>query len=88
MSSHWDWAKRVEEEHNASKPFAPENGQALKFKAGDKVIYTNSYGVTFHQTVTGLYTDQDSFYHRGYRYTLDYDCYWMPVKESDLQLDE
>ena len=41
MSSHWEWMEEVIRKHDAEHPFAPENGQPLKFKPGDKVIYTN-----------------------------------------------
>lgn len=85
--SHWDWEEAVIERHQSEKPYAPENGEPLKFKVGDEVIYTNDYGVQFKQTVTGFYQpDQiNSLYATGYRYLLDTDCYWMPVRESSLQ---
>ena len=86
MSSHWDWVDRVIAEHNEKRPFAPENGQPLKFKPGDKVVYTNPAGIQFNLTVTDYYTPCpiDSQYATGGRYTLDWDCYWFPVAESDL----
>ena len=89
MSSHWKWAEVVCAEHAANKPFAPENGEPLKFQIGDPVIFTNDYGVTFPQRVTGLYPPDSkcSLYATGYRYLLDTASYWMPVKESSLQLD-
>ena len=37
MSSHHEWAEEVTARHDATKPFAPENGQPLRFKAGDPV---------------------------------------------------
>lgn len=90
MSSHWAWAERVIAKHNAEKPFAPENGQALKFAVGDKVTYTNSYGVTFVLTVTGFYRPDpiDTLYATGCRYTLDWSCPWMPVPEHRLTMRE
>jgi hypothetical protein len=33
-------------------PFAPENGQPLRFKIGDAVIFTNEYGAQFRLRVT------------------------------------
>lgn len=89
VSSHWEWVKRVQADHDAKKPFAPENGQPLKFKVGDKVTFTNDYGVEFHNlTVTGLYTKPDcecSLYANGARYYLDTDAHWFPHKESSLR---
>ena len=85
--SHREWSDQVCEQHDAEKPFAPENGEALKFKAGDAVVVTNDNGVEFSKTVTGLYkpSRKCSLYARGYRYLLDWDCHWMPVKESSLR---
>ena len=85
-----EWEEKVVEEHNEAKPFAPENGQELKFKVGDAVTFTNDYGVTFHGLhITGLYKPEliDSFYARGFRYLLDYDCHWFPVREESLTLE-
>jgi hypothetical protein len=90
MSSHYDWEAEVIARHDLEKPFAPENGETLKFRVGDPVVYTNAYGVAFQRRVTGFYRPESpcSLYARGYRYFLDSDCYWMPVRESNLQLDE
>jgi hypothetical protein len=41
MSSHHDYIIEITAQHDALKPFAPENGQPLRFKIGDAVIYTN-----------------------------------------------
>lgn len=89
MSSHHDWEDATIQRHDLEKPFAPENGTPLAFKAGDSVIYTNDQGVSFNRTVTGLFQPQqtDSLYATGYRYMLDKDAYWMPVKESSLRLN-
>lgn len=87
MSSHHDWVIAVTEEHDRLKPFAPENGQPLRFKIGDEVIYTNNYGVQFKLRVTGFYKPKGlcGLYARGARYLLDMDCYWFPVNESSLR---
>ena len=89
MSSHWEWEKETIIEHNENKPFAPENGEPLKFNIGDNVICTNDYGVEFSLKVTGYYKPEkiDSLYAVGYRYLLDWDCYWMPASEKSLRLD-
>lgn len=91
MSSHWEWSQKQMEEHDRQKPFAPENGSPLKFKAGDRVIFTNEYGVRFQLTVTGYYSRPEepcALYARGCRYFLDWACHWFPVEESSLELDE
>lgn len=87
MSSHQEWQEEVIKEHDEKKPFAPENGTPLKFKAGDPVIYTNSNGATFSRTVTGLYKPEQpcSLYARGYRYLIDGSAPWMPVHEHSLK---
>jgi len=60
-----------------------------KFNIGDNVICTNDYGVEFSLKVTGYYKPEkiDSLYAVGYRYLLDWDCYWMPASEKSLRLD-
>jgi len=86
MSSHHDWAAKVIADHDAEKPFAPENGQPLAFKPGDPVIYTNDQGVSFAFNVSGYYKPVHpcSLYAAGYRYMLDKGSHWMPVKEANL----
>ena len=56
MSSHHDWVNQTVKLHNATKPFAPENGRCLRFAVGDKVIYTNPAGLKFRFSITGLPT--------------------------------
>ena len=55
MSSHHDHIIEITAQHDALKPFAPENGQPLRFKIGDAVIYANEYGAQFRRRVTGFY---------------------------------
>ena len=52
------------------------------FKIGDKVTYTNDYGVSFHDhTVIGFAEDTE-FY--GKFVYLDLDCYWSATSPSKL----
>lgn len=90
MSSHWEWEKRIAKEHDENKPFAPENGEPLKFKAGDTVIFTNDYGIEFKLKVKGIYKPEatDALYALGYRYFLESSSPWMPVPEFKLRLAE
>lgn len=90
MSSHWEWQKRIVVQHDLEKPFAPENGQPLRFKIGDPVIFTNIYGVCFPLRITGFFTPTEpcSLYASGRRYLVDSSSPWFPVKESELELDE
>lgn len=88
MSSHWEWAERVNAEHDRDKPFAPENGQPLRFAIGDHVIFTNDYGVEFEMQVTGFYerpAPPCGLYARGHRYLVNSSSPWFPVKESSLR---
>ena len=41
MNSHHDYILEIPAQHDALKTFAPENGQPLRFKSGDAVIFTN-----------------------------------------------
>lgn len=90
MSSHHDWVREVVERHDLEKPFPPENGTPLQFKAGDRVIYTNPAGLEFRRRITGFYQPVGpcALYARGARYLIDSDSPWFPVKEASLRLDE
>ena len=75
--------------HDATTPFSPENGEKLRYKVGDKVTFVNDYGCVFEgMTITKLMkrADNEGLYCSGYRYYIDSDCPWMPVKESNLRL--
>ncbi len=87
MASHQQWQEEQIKLHDITKPFAPENGTALQFKVGDAIVYTNDQGASFNNRVIGLYQPKEpcSLYASGYRYLLDTDCHWMPVKEANLQ---
>lgn len=85
---HHEAMKELIASHDATTPFAPENGESLKFNVGDKVTYVNDYGCEFHgRTIIGLMkrADDESLYCSGRRYYIDSDCPWMPVKESNLR---
>ena len=61
----------------------------LKFKVGDRVTFTNEFGVVFEgHTVTGFYEETGLLYQYGRRYYIDTDCYWFPKKESELSFSE
>lgn len=89
MSSHHDWTIEISAQHDALKPFAPENGQPLRFAIGEAVIYTNDAGLQFRLRVAGFYRPAglSGLYARGARYLLDSSSPWMPVSESSLRPD-
>ncbi|GAO22440.1 hypothetical protein ALISP_2260 [Alicycliphilus sp. B1] len=90
MCSHHDYIIEITAKHDALKPFAPENGQPLRFKVGDAVIYINEFGAQFRRRVTGFYqpTVLSGLYARGARYLLDSSAPWMPVPEFSLRHDD
>ena len=90
MSSHHDYILEITAEHDAFKPFPPENGQPLRFALGDAVIYTNEFGAQFRSRVTGFYRPSglSGLYARGARYLLDSSSPWMPVSEASLRPDD
>lgn len=91
LMSHHDMMKLTIEKHDRERKFAPENGQLLKFKVGDKVTFVNDFGfIRTGKTVTRIMRreEDESFYCMGRRYYIDSDCPWMPVKESNLRLEE
>ena len=88
MSSYYDWAQRKIREHDANLPFAPENGQPLKFRIGDRVVFTNDNRIEFGFTITGIAvrSKDDLNYALGYRYLVNSSSPWFPVRESSLRL--
>jgi hypothetical protein len=88
MSSHWDYVEQRIKDYDLNKPFAPENGEALKFAIGQTVVFTNDYGVEFRPTITGLYKRESDagMYSAGYRYLVNSSSPWFPVKEQSLRL--
>lgn len=91
MSSHWEWVEERMREHDETKPYAPENGQELKFKIGDPVIYTNEYGREWRRVVTGYYARPKNpcgLYANGARYFLNGDAHWFPHSERELRADD
>jgi len=90
MSSHHDYIIEITAQHDALKPFAPENDQPLRFKIGDAVIYSNEFGAQFRRRVTGFYRPAgfSGLYARGARYLLNSSSPWMPVSESNLRPDD
>lgn len=86
-SSHWDWAEGVIADHAKEKPFAPENGNELKYKVGDLVWYTNDAGIRWQTSVTKVLTPADGDdlgYALGHRYMLDLKPLHLSYKESSL----
>ncbi|HGW4115855.1 TPA: hypothetical protein ACNH4I_002817 [Serratia marcescens] len=90
MSSHHDWIIEITAQHDALKPFAPENGQPLRFAIDDTVIYTNEAGLRFRLRIAGFYrpTEPSGLYALGARYLLNSSSPWMPVSESSLRPDD
>lgn len=85
MSSHWEYQEKVVAQHDAEKPFAPENGEPLKFAVGDVVAFTNEYGVMFRGIrVTGFYKPDpiNSLYATGRRYLLDRNARQAPALQA------
>ena len=90
MSSHHEWVEQIAAEHDEQKPFAPENGQPLRFAIGDRVIYTNPAGIEFRFSITGFYRPAAPCgqYARGARYLVDSTSPWFPVAEASLRPDD
>lgn len=75
--------------HDMERPFAPENGQPLRFGIGDAVairelMEADGEGITVYQ-VTGYYVRKESaLYANGKRYLLNVDAHWFPYSEAEL----
>lgn len=58
------------------------------FRIGDVVTVTNGYGIKIPgRRVIGFVTKVDPEFLPDHIIYLDWDCYWAPVKASDLKLD-
>jgi len=61
-----------------------------EFKLGDKVIYTNDYGMTFEHEIIGFDESRNpmpfSEYFQDRFIYLDKDSYWFPVKAENIVL--
>lgn len=56
----------------------------IDFKAGDRVVFTNDYGVSFvDQTIIAIGKHNDLWKY-GHCIYLDKDSYWFPVKPDSL----
>lgn len=56
------------------------------FKVGDRVIFTNDYGVSFHKVVRGFTRKPQGVDILRFVY-LDLDCWWFPVEPESLTKD-
>jgi hypothetical protein len=61
---------------------------------GTKVTFVNDYGVKFpRKTITGYFTTELTsgihfrMYERGFRYFIDTDAPWMPVRTDQLIIE-
>lgn len=52
---------------------------------GDRVNYTNEFGVEFKNKEVLGFTDSHSLFKHGRCVYLDLDCYWMPQKPDSLK---
>lgn len=58
----------------------------IDFKVGDKVVFTNDYGVSFiDQTIIAIGRHNDLWKY-GHCIYLDNDSYWYPVKPESLSI--
>jgi hypothetical protein len=59
----------------------------IDFKIGDKVSYTNDFGVVFHNlTITAIGCKHELWTYGNCIY-LDKESYWYPVKPESLKLE-
>jgi hypothetical protein len=81
-----DSSTRAKPVHGAPIPrdipadMRPDPPIPCDFSVGDRVTYTNDYGVTFDRVVKGFASEVHSY---GFVY-LNLDCWWMPVTPESL----
>lgn len=74
--------KKYIEERLVSSPPVP-----CDFKVGDKVVYTNEFGVIFKDMeIIGFSKSDHDLFKYGKFIHLNSDCYWMPESPDSLQI--
>lgn len=58
----------------------------VDFKVGDKVVFTNDYGVSFADMTIIAISKYDYLWKYGRCIYLDKDSYWFPVKPENLTI--
>ena len=69
---------------NSPKDMVATPPVSCNFKVGDKVIFTNEYGVKFFLKVRGFASPVHEHGRFVYVFT---DCWWFPVNPSTLSID-
>lgn len=59
----------------------------IDFKVGDKVTYTNDYGVSFPDITIIAISKQNNLWKYGNCIHLNKDSYWYPVKPESLKIE-
>lgn len=60
----------------------------VDFKVGDRVVFTNDYGVSFpNQKIIAIGKDEDMWKY-GHCIYLNKESYWHPVKPESLELQQ
>lgn len=60
----------------------------VDFKVGDKVVYTNIYGVQFHNLTIIDISKNNELWEYGHCIFLDKDSYSYPVSPEQLKLEK
>lgn len=75
---------KQEMEEYIESQLSSEPPVSCDFKVGDKVIFTNYYGVEFELKVIGFSKDNDLFKYGNFIH-LNSGAYWFPHKPSELR---
>lgn len=59
----------------------------IDFKVGDRVVFTNDYGVSFPDMMIIAIGKDNGLWKYGRCIYLDNDCYWFPVKPESLSFE-
>ena len=77
-----EWLRLNRDAHSVQRLSEIIPSPEVDFKVGDKVAYTNPYGVTFHS-----FTIIEIKYKLSFDIYLNKDSYWYPVKPEELELE-
>lgn len=58
----------------------------VDFKPGDRVVFTNDYGVSFPDMIIIAISKDNDLWKYGHCIYLDKDSYWFPVKPENLSI--
>lgn len=83
-----EWLRLNRHAHSAQRLSDIVSSPVVDFKIGDKVIYTNDNGVSFHNLTVIHISKHNVLWKYGNCIYLNKGSYWYPVKPEQLSLED